>query len=64
MTNLEIRAAHRIGAALLKQSREKMHDLRNLRKETRTMKVTIEWSLGWFTQLWQLPYILKSQAHR
>ena len=26
MTELEIRAAHRIGAALLKQSREKMRD--------------------------------------
>lgn len=42
MTNFEIRAAHRIGAALLKQSREKMHDLRNLRQATRTIKVTIE----------------------
>lgn len=26
MTNVQIRAAHRIGAALLKQSREKMRD--------------------------------------
>jgi hypothetical protein len=26
MTNVEIRAAHRLGAALLKQSREKMRD--------------------------------------
>ena len=41
MTPIQIRAAHRINAALLKQSREKMHDLRNLRETTRTMKVTI-----------------------
>jgi len=26
MTNVEVRAAHRIGAALLKQSKEKMRD--------------------------------------
>ena len=42
MTNLQIRAAHRINAAFTKQSKEKMHDLLNVRRQARTMKVTVE----------------------
>ena len=42
MTPIQIRAAHRIGAALTKQSKEKMHDLLNVRQQARKMKVTIE----------------------
>ena len=41
MTDIEIRAAHRIGAALLKQSREKMRDTAHLRCQTRTLKVIV-----------------------
>ena len=41
MTPIEIRAAHRIGAALLKQSREKMRDTDHLRTKTRTLKVIV-----------------------
>ena len=42
MTNNQIAAAHRINAALTKQSKEKMHDLLNVRRQARKMKVTIE----------------------
>jgi len=41
MTDIEIRAAHRIGAALLKQSKEKMRDKMHLRCQTRTLKVIV-----------------------